>query len=164
MFLLRSSAVEGTQSLELVFFFPLFGINSLTHSPLAAAISLKVKNYQNRVVKSSLENISENICKYPVIVCTEIVCCKMWRVKYLEATELKLQYEYMQDQEAGCVLNTISSYQDQALVHLLTNFIIIPHTVPHFLSRDESIIKLLLRPNDGVVDKKFSCQTLRRFN
>ena len=81
----------------------------------------------------------------------------MWRVKYLEATELKLQYEYMQDQEAGCVLNTISSYQDQALVHLLTNFIIIPHIVPHFLSRDESIIKLLLRPNDGVVGKKFSC-------
>lgn len=41
MFLLRSSAVDGTYSLELVFFFPLLGINSLTHSPLAAAISLK---------------------------------------------------------------------------------------------------------------------------
>ena len=28
--------------MELVFFLPLFGMNSLTHSPLAAAISLKI--------------------------------------------------------------------------------------------------------------------------
>ena len=42
IFLLSSSAVEGTYSLELVFFLPLFGMNSLTHSPLAAAISLKI--------------------------------------------------------------------------------------------------------------------------
>ena len=42
MFLLSSSAVEGTYSLELVFFLPLLGMNSLTHSPLAAAISLKI--------------------------------------------------------------------------------------------------------------------------
>ena len=42
MFLFRSSAVEGTYSFALVFFFPLLGMNSLTHSPLAAAISLKI--------------------------------------------------------------------------------------------------------------------------
>ena len=46
MFLFRSSAVEGTYSLDPVFFFPLFGINSLTHSPLAAAISLKQINIE----------------------------------------------------------------------------------------------------------------------
>ena len=44
MFLFNNSAVDGTYNLELVFFFPLFGMNSLTHSPLAAAISLKNKN------------------------------------------------------------------------------------------------------------------------
>ena len=49
MFLFRSSAVEGTYSLDPVFFFPLFGINSLTHSPLAAAISLKHnKHYSSK--------------------------------------------------------------------------------------------------------------------
>ena len=50
MFLFRSSAVEGTYSLDPVFFFPLFGINSLTHSPLAAAISLK---HLNIILQSS---------------------------------------------------------------------------------------------------------------
>jgi hypothetical protein len=40
MFLLRSSAVDGTYSFALDFRLPLLGMNSLTHSPLAAAISL----------------------------------------------------------------------------------------------------------------------------
>ena len=57
MFLLRSSAVEGTYSLELVFFFPLLGINSLTHSPLAAAISLK-----NEIVSHILDLNMSVVC------------------------------------------------------------------------------------------------------
>ena len=54
MFLFSNSAVEGTYSLELVFFFPLFGMNSLTHSPLAAAISLKNKNILELLVFTRL--------------------------------------------------------------------------------------------------------------
>ncbi len=41
MFLLSSSAVLGTYSFPPPFLRPLFGMNSLTHSPLTAAISLK---------------------------------------------------------------------------------------------------------------------------
>ena len=59
MFLFRSSAVEGTYSLDPVFFFPLFGINSLTHSPLAAAISLKQINIQVSVNKYTIHSIHQ---------------------------------------------------------------------------------------------------------
>ena len=57
MFLFRSSAVEGTYSLDPVFFFPLFGINSLTHSPLAAAISLKRINIEVHNIETGYPSI-----------------------------------------------------------------------------------------------------------
>ena len=64
MFLFRSSAVEGTYSFALVFFFPLLGMNSLTHSPLAAAISLKINKIrfdQKGVNYSSFSEVSLNV-------------------------------------------------------------------------------------------------------
>ena len=51
MFLLSSSAVLGTYSFPPPFLRPLFGMNSLTHSPLTAAISLKQERNQGQYVE-----------------------------------------------------------------------------------------------------------------
>ena len=61
MFLLSSSAVLGTYSFPPPFLRPLFGMNSLTHSPLTAAISLKHRGGQGHGLPTVTEKPGQGL-------------------------------------------------------------------------------------------------------